>query len=262
MSTQYDAIQAPYDEIRKTSISFIEQENVHGAIAPWIHGARVLDLACGSGFYTKEFVGWGARSVLGVDISSAMLAGARRAMDEAGLNASQVSFEQADCTRPAAYRGGPFDVVFGAWLLNYAGGAGALTDAFRNVAANLAEGGRFVGVTTAPTHDPAAFYAAENAARPRGSGLLMGRPTGPVDDGFAVHMHGDTDRGAVDFDFFHLRQDVYEAAARDAGLRGPLEWRVTAVSDEFLESRRGHDDFEEVESYKVTPNYGVLIIAK
>lgn len=66
---QYDAIQGPYDYIRGASIAFIERENVHEKLASFIKGARVLELACGSGFYTYNFLDWGAISVIGVDIS-------------------------------------------------------------------------------------------------------------------------------------------------------------------------------------------------
>jgi ubiquinone/menaquinone biosynthesis C-methylase UbiE len=70
MSTQYDAIQAPYDEIRKSSIALIERANVREAVAPFIKDARVLDLACRTGFYSHHFLKWEASKVVGVDISS------------------------------------------------------------------------------------------------------------------------------------------------------------------------------------------------
>ena len=60
---QYDTIQGPYDYIRTASIALIERENVHEKVAPFIKNARVLELACGSGFYTYSFLEWGASSV-------------------------------------------------------------------------------------------------------------------------------------------------------------------------------------------------------
>lgn len=263
MSTQYDAIQAPYDEIRKTAIAAIERENVFEAVAPFVKGARVLELACGTGFYSQEFIKWGARSVVGVDISTSMLAEARRGAERAGLGGpdGRVSFLQADCLRLAAYAGGPFDVVFGAWLLNYAATADELARMFRNIALNLADGGRFVGVTVPPTRDPAAYYAAENYVRPRGAGLLVAQVTRPVEDGLAVHMHADTALGAVDFDNFHLRSDVYETAASSGGLHGKLEWRPTSVPEGF-EDGLFPNEIEEIKTYKTTPCHATLSISK
>jgi len=59
MAAQYDSIQASYDEIRKASIALIELQNVQDIVAPFIKGASVLDLACGTGFYSFEFLKWG-----------------------------------------------------------------------------------------------------------------------------------------------------------------------------------------------------------
>ncbi|KAL9043761.1 MAG: hypothetical protein Q9214_003060, partial [Letrouitia sp. 1 TL-2023] len=189
MSSQYDAIQAPYDLLREKSIACIERENVQTTIAPFITGARVLELACGSGFYTREFLPWGARAVVGVDISKRMLAEARRQVAATAAAAAavrhdvlsssltsfpssngndngdrqQVDFIRADCGEPTLYSSvGPqgnkelFDVVFGAWLLNYAPDRQGLVRMFRNVCLNLREGGRFVGVTVPPAEDPRA----------------------------------------------------------------------------------------------------------
>lgn len=47
---QYDTIQGPYDYIRTASIALIERENVRDTVAPFVQNARVLELACGSGF--------------------------------------------------------------------------------------------------------------------------------------------------------------------------------------------------------------------
>lgn len=43
LEQQYDAIKGPYDYIRGASIAFIERENVHDAVAPFIKDARVLE---------------------------------------------------------------------------------------------------------------------------------------------------------------------------------------------------------------------------
>lgn len=262
MSTQYNAIQAPYDEMRKYSIALIEHANVQEAVAPSIKNARVLELACGSGFYSYDFLKWGASKVVGVDISSAMIEQARAASSEMPLKSATIKFKLADCSVPVQYDGGLFDLVFAAWLLNYASSRTELVAMFRNVSLNLKDGGHFVAVVPPPTQDPAAFVEAERMARPSGSGGLLCSTTGVVKDGIAFHAHADTSRGSVDFDCYHLRKDVYEAAAREGGLRGEVTWSVTTVPDDILRDRRGGASVEELESYKVTPNFGMLRIAK
>lgn len=265
MSTQYDTIQAPYDEIRKSSIALIERANVQEVVAPFIKDARVLDLACGSAFYSYHFLKWGASKVVGVDISPAMIEEARSVNFHIFSSDTEIDFIVADCSKPVPYQGGPFDVVFGAWLLNYAPSGKDMVDMFRNVALNLKEGGHFVAVTPPPTQDPAAFVEAERKARPSesgGSGGLFCSVTGVMEDGIFFHVHADTTHGDVDFDCYHLRKEVYEASAREGGLHGELAWSTTTVSDEFLKDRKGGASVEELDSYKVTPHFGMLVIAK
>lgn len=61
MSTQYDDMGAAYEEMRKLPISVLQDANVEAAVAPFIKGAKVLDLACGKGYYSKKFLEWGAK---------------------------------------------------------------------------------------------------------------------------------------------------------------------------------------------------------
>lgn len=274
MSSQYDTIQAPYDYIRKKSIALIEHENVHTTIAPFIHNARVLELACGSGFYTYSFLQWGASSVTGVDISPAMISEARRQGSSSAITTTNspfsstsatVDFLLADCSKPTPYTGGPFDLVFGAWLLNYAPDRAGLVDIFRNISLNLKDGGHFVSVTVPPTQDPTASVNAEFNARPppEGSGGLVYSVIRDVEGGIYFHVHGDTEVGDVDFDCYHLRKDVYEAAAREGGMRGELKWGVTSVPERYLRGEgSGGASIEELESYGTVPGYGLLVVAK
>lgn len=119
-STQYNAVQGPYDEVRKGTVHKLERVNIRSIVLPLIkEDASVVDLACGSGSYSHAFIKWGASRVLGVDISSGMLAEAKALCDSYG-DSDKVEFVEADCSKPTLYKGGPFDLVFGGWLLNYA----------------------------------------------------------------------------------------------------------------------------------------------
>lgn len=254
---QYDTIQGPYDYIRTASIALIERENVYEKVAPFIENARVLELACGTGFYTYCFLEWGASSVLGIDISSVMI-------DEARRQGKEVSFIQADCSIPKAYEGGPFDLVFGAWLLNYAPDCADLVEMFRNIALNLKQGGHFVSITPPPSSNPIDSLNAEAKARPLpgGSGYLIYNHIKDVEDGIYFRVHGHTPLGDVNFNNYHLKKETYEEAAREAGLR-ILEWEVTKVPERYLKGEGlGGASLDELETYKTVPNYGVLVIAK
>ena len=71
----YDEVVAMYNMYRRKDdeIWTHEVENVRRVLMPLIKGARVLELACGNGFYTYDLMEWGAESVLAVDISAGML---------------------------------------------------------------------------------------------------------------------------------------------------------------------------------------------
>ena len=263
MSTQYDTIQVPYDEMRTSSIVSIEQAQVQSAISPFIKDAKVLDLACESAFYSYDFLKWGARKVVGVDISSEMIQQAQAiASSHLRPDSGHIEFLVADCSKPVVYDGGLFNVVVGAWLLNYAATKDDLVDMFRNVALNLKDGGQFVAVCPPGTQDPAAFYKAERSQRPQGSCGLMCEITGDVQDGISVHVSCRTKTGDVHFDCFHLTKDVYEAAAREAGVFEEINWSETTVPDDFLNKDTSDATLEELQSYRVTPRYGILMTKK
>lgn len=177
-----------------------------------------------------------------------------------------IDFQIADCSKRTQYDGGPFDVVFGAWLLNYAPSSKDLTEMFSNIALNLKEGGHFVAVCPPPRQDPAAFVVEEAKLRPlpTGSGGLWCNVTKEVEDGIYFHAYGKMKAGDLNFDCYHLRKDVYEAAAKGGGLGGELKWSETKVPDAFLRYGKapGGAGDEELESYKVTPHYGMLVVSK
>ena len=263
MSTQYDTIQAPYDEMRTRSIALLEHADVQSAVAPFIKDARILELACGSAFYSYDLLRWGASKVIGIDISTAMV---EKARDAAGArqirDSSTIEFRVADCSKPMSFEGGPFDLVFAAWLLNYASSSGELVEMFRNGALNLKEGGHFVSVCPPPRQEPAAYYKEERDIRPERSGGLLSEVTKDVGDGVLFHVYCSTEHGDMNFDNYHLTKRIYEASAREAGFRGEIQWSVTTVPDVFFKDRSGGASIEELESYKVTPHYGLIVVAK
>lgn len=269
MSAQYNNnIQRPYDELRKTSIAIIERVNIREIVLPFVQDANVLDLACGTGFYSRSFLDWGARSVLGVDISSAMLEEARALSVAEGKD---ISFIEADCSTPTAFKGGPFDIVFAAWLLNYAPTHEAMVEMYRNIAINLKAGGHFVAVTPPPTDDPAGQIERECQIRPlpTASGGLYSTVTSQVKNGVDFHLHSDTPAGDLDFDCYHLEKHVWDAAARNAGFVHDIVWGATKVPSDFMadpnkygEKVNGGAGQEELATYERVPHYGLLTLLK
>ena len=256
MSTQYDNIGTSYDEMRKLPVALLETANVKVSTKPFISGAQVLDLACGTGHFSKAFLDWGASSAVGVDISTTMIEAARFS-----CFSENVRFEVGDCSKPQQYNGGPFDLVFGAWLLNYAPSGKDMANMFRNAAINLKDGGHFIAVTAPPTNDPKAHTEAALAARPEQYGGITVTVRGDVEDGVATHVDAITKSAKVEFDTFDLRKDVHESAAREGGFKGNLTWRRVTIPEGYGDGL-GDEGDEAWRSYFAVPHFGILVACK
>ena len=78
-------------------------------------GKRVLDLACGFGFYTRLLKQHGAAEVIGIDISPEMV---RLGREQEQAEPLGVTYQVSDATALPAL--GAFDLVTAIYLLNYA----------------------------------------------------------------------------------------------------------------------------------------------
>jgi toxoflavin synthase len=72
-AAQHDHIGSKYDEDARTATLKRAERYTFLRIVGLLDGKRVLDLACGFGFYTQLLKQHGAAQVTGVDISPEML---------------------------------------------------------------------------------------------------------------------------------------------------------------------------------------------
>lgn len=257
MSAQYDDIGAKYEELRKQPYSILIDANVEAAVTPFIKGAKVLDLACGTGYYSIKFLEWGATQVVGVDISQAMV----NAANAATTKLDRLSFHVGDCSIPVHHQQGPFDLVFGAWLLNYASDGKEMANMFRHVSMHLKDSGRFVGITQPPTDDPRDYNERASAARPAQYGDITVAITKDVEEGVAAHLVAALESGKIEFDSYHLSKSVYRRSAREGGMGGTLFWRPVDspdIGEDVLE--RIHD--ASWATYLTVPHFSTLVIEK
>ncbi|WP_232247283.1 class I SAM-dependent methyltransferase [Kitasatospora azatica] len=147
---QYAVIGDRYEDFKDTApLAGPEQYNVLRQLGD-LSGARVLDLACGHGHYTRLIKQAGAAEVVGVDLSPVMVELARAAETGQPLGISYHVADAVDLPRL-----GQFDLVSAVWLLNYATTKAELTAMLTGIRRNLAPGGRFVAVAVWPEFDPA-----------------------------------------------------------------------------------------------------------
>ncbi|ERF76238.1 hypothetical protein EPUS_04315 [Endocarpon pusillum Z07020] len=258
MSTQYDAIGASYNNMSKLPGAGLVYLCIQQTVEPLIkHGdVKVLDLACGTGRFTHALRAWGAKSVLGVDISPAMI----NAACGAGIRDANIKFEVGDCAQPdVRYADAPFDLVLSCWLLNYAASGAEMADMFRHAAGNLRAGGSMLAMTPCASEDPVRHIEEAAKVRPKAMGEVHLENIGAVEEGIRIRVWAGTEPEIVQFDSYHLRKSVYEKAARDRGFKGRLEWTDCRIPK--LARERGEYD-EEWEKFAKIPHSSILVVTK
>lgn len=208
MSLQYNEIGGHYNTLKKLPLGIVQTASTLAHIGN-IQGQDVLDLACGAGFYSRKAVERGARRVVGLDISSAMIEAARRELGDD----PRVEFRVADCCKPLGDVG-TFDIVFAMWFLNYAANSEEQLAMWQNIFAHVKPGGRCIGITSS--------FDGLNQSYPKSQFGSRIEVIGHVPEGILRRYTKDTDP-PISFESYLLRRDVYESCAQKAGFVD-LQW--------------------------------------
>jgi toxoflavin synthase len=112
---QYDHIGSKYDEYARTATLKRAESYTFFRMVGALDGKRVMDLACGFGFYTRLLKQHGAAQVIGVDISPEMI---RLATQQEQAEPLGITYQVRDAV--VLPQLGPFDLVTAVNLLNYA----------------------------------------------------------------------------------------------------------------------------------------------
>jgi SAM-dependent methyltransferase len=202
VAAPYDAIAEQYQRSRRAPIRrYIEGYTFFDLVGP-VAGLAVLDLACGEGCYTRELAQRGARRVVGVDISPAMIALARQ-QPIAGIEYVVSDVQSLPDL-------GQFDLVVAAHLLHYARDADALDRMCERIAAHLAPGSRFVALNENPEQPPARYAGYAQY------GFSKSVPA-PRREGSAITYRVISGRELFCFDAYHHERATYERALAAAG---------------------------------------------
>lgn len=144
---QYDTIAEHYLAYVNASPTRAAEYRMMRGLAGNLQGARVLDLACGAGYYGRRFLQEGAASSHGVDQSPVVIEQARAISLALG---DAATFEASDVLQLGSL--GRFDVVVAAFLFNYAQSLQQLDQMATKVREHVAPGGRLVLQTINPAY--------------------------------------------------------------------------------------------------------------
>jgi SAM-dependent methyltransferase len=216
---QYDQIGSKYDEYAQTATLKRAESYTFFRLVGELAGKRVLDLACGFGFYTRRLRQRGATQVIGVDISPEMIRLARETEQ-----AAQEGITYHVCDAATLPRLGAFDLVTAVYLLNYATSKDQMRRMCRNIYDNLVEGGRFIAYTWNP-----AFTISKSNCTPYGLTVLRQEPEEDRDTCETEFLT----TPPVRFRCYLWTQATYEWALRAAGFR-ECAWHPSEVAPEDL----------------------------
>jgi len=214
---QYDHIGSKYDEYARTATLKRAESYTFFRMVGALDGQRVMDLACGFGFYTRLLKQHGAAQVIGVDISPEMI---RLATQQEQAEPLGITYQVCDAvTLPQL---GPFDLVTAVYLLDYATSKDQLLGMFRSAYNNLVEGGRCVAYTM----DPAFTLSKPNSTK---YGVTVLRQA-PEEDRYVCDAEFVT-VPPTPFRYWQWSQAAYEWAIKEAGFRD-FAWHPSEVAPE------------------------------
>ncbi|MBB5121797.1 ToxA protein [Streptomyces eurocidicus] len=142
----YDGIGEAFEGFKTLPLARYAEVPGFLALVGDVHGKSVLDLACGTGFYSREFMRCGASRVLGVDISRAMVGAARALEDRDPLG---VRYEVGDVAGLRALEP-RFDVAVAVQLFNYAEDVATIARMCRNIHRSITDGAEFFAFAQNP----------------------------------------------------------------------------------------------------------------
>ncbi|MFF0427714.1 class I SAM-dependent methyltransferase [Streptomyces sp. NPDC004520] len=215
---QYDEIGEAFEGFKSLPLTrYGEVPSFLGLVGD-VKGRSVLDLASGTGFYSREFMRRGASEVLGIDISGEMVAAARGFEEREPLG---VRYEVGDVSelRELDRR---FDIALGVQLLNYAPDIAAMERMCRHVHRSLNPGGEFFVLAQKPDYR----FDGPSLAK---YGFLCEATGEEIETGPRVRITALLDP-PISFVGACPRREVYEDSLRAAGFGEPA-WVPLEVSE-------------------------------
>lgn len=197
----------------------------------------VIDLGCGSGFYTREFAKPGARKVIGIDNSEGQINLAKSVPSENTL------YINSDIFLDEIPDG---DVIAAPYVLNYAQNTEQLKNLILKIYNALSDGGRFLTIIDIPTGKDLRKFGAVKT-------LL-----GPAENGTNIQIDlFDEEKFICSLNAIFFLPSTLEIILHEAGFK-KITWHKPVISPEGIEKY----DRDYWDGYIDNPELGYLSAEK
>jgi toxoflavin synthase len=234
MTTYYDPIAEQYQQIRSLlPVWQYVDEYTYFQLIGDVKGKSVLDLGCGYGFYSRKLKHLGAQKVVGVDISSQMIAIASASESQEPLG---IEYIVADvCSLNIL---GSFDLVVASYLLNHAQTRETLLKMCQTISINLKPGGRFVGMNNNTEQLPSTYSRCSKYG-------LTKKISQPLQEGtiITVILTNPSSTEEITVQDYYINKDTFEWAFRLASFK-EIRFYPSIVSDELIK-KFGHEFWQD-----------------
>jgi SAM-dependent methyltransferase len=220
----YDQHAASWTRDKPSSLSDYTARPVVFEMCGDVQGQHVLDLGCGEGYCARHLSRRGAQSILGIDVSSGMIAGAEAEEMRAPLG---IRYRQGDATQLAELDDASFDLVIAVFLFNYLT-TQQTTDCMQEIARVLRPRGRFVFSIPHPA------FPFMRAPEPPFYFDLRGQTYVAARDTRFSGKIWKRDGSALEVQVVHKTFEDYFRALQRAGFRSLPEVRELTVTPEIL----------------------------
>lgn len=235
MAADYDTIAQQYKKSKELPFRLHIEAYTFFNLLGNLGGKSLLDLACGEGFYTRQFKQKGAARVVGVDNSEKMIELARQ--QEASVPLS-IEYIVGDVLELGEI--GSFDLVVASYLLNYAQTKEQLLKMCHSIFANLKPGGRFVTVNDNSEQPPESYPTTEKYG-------FIKSISSPLQSGTPLKYTFSVDGEKFSFDNYYLSRATYEWAFLSVGFK-EVRWQKPLVSPDGV-SEFGQEFWQDFLDY-------------
>ena len=237
MNPEYEIVAQQYQKLQNLPIVLYVETYSYLKIIGDLTGKKVLDLGCGDGLYTRKFKEKGAKKVIGIDISSAMIQLAQEAENKDPLG---IEYLLKDVT--SLDKLDEFDLVTASYLFNHAASCQELLLMCQTIAKNLKSSGRFLGLNNNIFISPLNYEKSEKYG-------FLNSIEGELEEGSLIKVTFQVPNSNETFSVndYYFSQDTYEWAFREAGLKN-LQFSYPEVSQEGIKDL-GKEFWEDMLNY-------------